>query len=151
MWNSPPNPATVEQEPFFHSSTLPAISMDFQKIKKNKAIDTISQIVQPWPARGEEQPDTAPRPGNVFPPHRQPFLQSTIFINSCQSGHSISQIINCITYDPSIPVFETGALCNQTPRGTWPDEVKKCQEQLNLQTKKNNRKSMKKKQTKFKK
>ena len=34
LWNSPPNPATVEQEPFFHSSTLPVISMDFQKIKK---------------------------------------------------------------------------------------------------------------------
>ena len=48
--------------------------MDFQKIrKKNKAIDTISQIVQPWPARGEEQLDTAPRPGIVFPTHRQPF------------------------------------------------------------------------------
>ena len=49
--------------------------MDFQKIKKtkNKAIDTISRIVQPWPARGEEQPDTAPRPGIVLPTHRQPF------------------------------------------------------------------------------
>ena len=37
LWNSPPKPATVEQEPFFHSSTLPAISMDFQKIKKKQS------------------------------------------------------------------------------------------------------------------
>ena len=38
LWNSPPNPATVEQGTFFfiHSSTFPAIPMDFQKIRKNK-------------------------------------------------------------------------------------------------------------------
>ena len=97
--------------------------MDFQKIEKkqnktnkNKAIDTISQIVQPWPAR-REQPDTALRPGIVLPTYRQPFLLGTMFINSCQSGHSISQIINCITYYPSIPVLEKEALYNQLPGG----------------------------------
>ena len=50
-WPRNSNPVTVELGTFRHSSTLPAISMDFQKIK-NKAIDTISQIGQPWPATG---------------------------------------------------------------------------------------------------
>ena len=134
-WPRNSNLVTVEQGTFHHSSTLPAISMDFSKDKKNKAIDTISQIVQPMTSqRGEatgHRPASRHRPSPI---HRQPFPR-TMFINSCQSGHPLSQIINYITYYPSIPVLETKALCNQPPGGTWSDEVKKCQEELNLQKK----------------
>ena len=100
LWNSPPNPATVEKGTFFSFQHLASNPHGFSKDKKkktNKAIDTISQIVQAWPSRGE-QSDTAPHPGIILPTHRQPFLQSIIFINSCQSGHLLSQIITCITY-----------------------------------------------------
>ena len=86
LWNSPPN-LGPSLPPAANKTSLSAInhhgfSKDKKKKqKKNKAIDTISQIVQPWPARGEEQPDTAPRPGIVFPTHRQPFPRYH-FINS---------------------------------------------------------------------
>ena len=131
-WPRNSNLVTVEQGTFHHSSTLPAISMDFQKIKKKpKAIDTISQIVQPWPARGGSNRTPPRAQASSSQPIVNRFL-GTISINSSQSTHSLSQIIICITYYPSIPVPKTGTPCNQPPRGTRSDEVKKCQEQLNL-------------------
>ena len=56
------------------------------------------------------------------PRHRPPNPSSTVSSVPCssilcQSGHSLSQIIICITYFPSIPVPETGPPCNQPPRG----------------------------------
>ena len=113
-WPRNSNLVTVDLGTFRHSSTLPAISMDFQKIKKTKQLT-------PSPR------STSQRGSNWTPPHvqassshprSQPSLQSTMFIKFCQSGHSLSQIINCITYYPSIPILETEAQCNKPPVGT---------------------------------
>ena len=109
-WPRNSNVVTVELGTFRHSSTLPAISMDFQKIK-NKAIDIISQIGQPWPARGGA---IRHRPA---PRHRPPNPSSTVSsrYSNLVNQASPSQIINCITYYPSIPDLETEALCNLPP------------------------------------
>ena len=115
-WPRNSNLVTVGQGTFHHSSTLPAISMDFQKKKKQT-----KQLTPSPRSSSHDQPEG----GATGPPHAQasssqPIVNrflGTMSINSCQSGHSLSQIINCITYYPSIPVLEMGALCNQPPRG----------------------------------
>ena len=101
----------------------PSIPMDFQKIRKKKQSNW--HHLPDRPARGEEQQSsqrgraTGHHPA---PRYRLPNPSSTVSSVPCssilcQSGHSFSQIIICITYYPSIPVRETGPPCYQPPRG----------------------------------
>ena len=137
MWPLAPysNLVTVEQGTFRHSSTLPVISMDFQKDKK-KTIDTVSQIGQPWPARGGA---TEHRPA---PWHRLPTLSSTVSSKYHIHQNSLIRIFAFQNHHNLLP-FDTrprnGGAVQPIPRvGTWTDEAKKRQEQLNLQKKEEN-------------
>ena len=115
-WPRNSNLVTVEQGTFHHSSTLPAISMDFKREKKNKKQKTKQLTPSPRSSSHDQPEGGATGQASSSQPIVNRFL-GTMSINLCQSGHSLSQIINCITYYPSIPVLETGALCNQPPRG----------------------------------
>ena len=71
-WPRNSNLVTVEQGTFHHSSPLPAISMDFHKIKKKQSNWHHLPDCPAMTSQRGEQPDTAPRPGIVLPTHRQP-------------------------------------------------------------------------------
>ena len=95
---------------------------------------------------GGGQPDTAPRPGIVLPtPSSTVSLKYHIHQNSlirplAFPNHQLHNLLPLDTWS------RNGAAVQPTPRGTWPDEEKKCQEQLNLQKKKK-RKTVKVKKT----
>ena len=114
-WPRNSNPVTVEQGTFHHSSTLPAISMDFQKIKKTKQL-TPSPRSSSHDQPDGEQPDTAPRPGIVLPTHRQPFPRYHVhqFVSIRPLAFPNHQLYNFLPFD-TCP--RNGGPVQPTPQG----------------------------------
>ena len=68
LWHRNSNPVTLKIGTFRHRSTLPVISMDFQKHRKINNSNWHRLPDRPaMTTQSREQPDTAPRPGIVLP------------------------------------------------------------------------------------
>ena len=112
-WPRNSNLVTVELGTFRHSSTLPAISMDFQKIKKQSNLNHLPDRPAMTSQRGSNR--TPPQPSIVLSTYRQPFLEGTQISLIRPLAFPNHQLHNLLHFDTRL---RNGGAVQPTPRGT---------------------------------